>query len=170
MQVGCIKLCGQIQADTVILCKIAVESLTVAHLIGDDTAITQHTTLVHRVGEHLLRQAVQTCHGLGRTFETERLCQRKVSIEHGHRLLLNIYALQSTPEELLAHFRLVATIVEKAQSHIRDIKILFLMMLFYIISDMMNFDEGTMEMLMVHFIYHAIQPCAIVFVPLLASL
>ena len=118
----------------------------------------------------MLRQAVKTCHSLSGTFEAERLCQREIGIEHCHRILLSVYALQSAPEELLAHFRLVTAIVEKAQSHVRDVKILFLMMLFNMVSDVINFGEGTMKALMVNLIYHAIQPSAIVFIPLLATL
>lgn len=102
--------------------------------------------------------------------ETERLCQREIDIEHCHRLLFSIYALQSTPEELLAHFRLVAAIVEKAQSHVRDVEIPLLMVLFNMISKVMNFDKGTMEVLMVHFIYDTIHPRTIVLFPFLAAL
>ena len=82
LEVGGIKLFGQMLADAVVLREIALEGIAVAQLIGNNTAVTQHATLVHRVLQHLLRQAVETGHRLRGPLETERLGQREVDIEY----------------------------------------------------------------------------------------
>ena len=74
-EVGGIELVGQMLPDAVVLREIALEGLAVAHLVGDDAAVAQHTTLVHRVLQHLLWQAVEACHRFGGMLEAERLGQ-----------------------------------------------------------------------------------------------
>ena len=115
LEVCRIELFWLIVANAVILGEITLKGLVVAHLVGDDATVAQHTTLVHRVLEHLLRQAVKTCHRLGGTLKTKRLRYREVGIEYRHRVLLDIDALQGASEVLLTHLRLVATVIEKAQ-------------------------------------------------------
>ena len=78
LEICSIELVGQILADAVILGEITMKGLVVAHLVGDDATVAQHTTLVHRVLEHLLGQAVEARHRLGWTLKTERLRQREV--------------------------------------------------------------------------------------------
>lgn len=104
-EVGGIELVGHVLADAVVLREVALEGLAVAHLVGDDAAVTQHAALVHRHLEHLLGQAVETCHRLGRSFEAERLCQREVGIEDAYRVLLGVDALERTAEERLGQAR-----------------------------------------------------------------
>ena len=170
LEVGCIELLWLKLADTVIPCKIMAKGLTVAQLVGNDTTVTQHAALVHRVLEHLLRQTVKTCHCFSRTLETERLGQREIHIERSHRILLYIYVLQRTPEELLAYLRLVAAIIEKAHPHVCNIEILLLMALFDVVGNIVNLGKGTMEVFMVHVIYHAIHPRTVEHRPVLAPL
>ena len=74
LEIGSIELVGQMVADAVILHEITLKSLVVNHFIGDDTTIAKHTTVVHRVLEHLLGQAVETRHRLSGTDKTKRLC------------------------------------------------------------------------------------------------
>ena len=111
LKICSIELVWLIVANAVILSEITHERLVVAHFVGDDATVAQHTTLVHRVLKHLLGQAVKTCHRLGGTLKTERLRYRKVGIEYRHRVLLDIDALQGASEVLLTHLRLVATII-----------------------------------------------------------
>ena len=78
MEVGGIELVWLVLADAVVFGEIAVESLAVTQSVGDDATVAQHTAFVHRILQHLLGQAVETCHRFCGTRKTERLCQREI--------------------------------------------------------------------------------------------
>ena len=157
-------------ADAVISFEITIEGLAIAQLVGDNTAITQHAAIVHRVLQHLLWQAVETSHRIGRTLETECLRQRKIQIEQGDGIVLDIDVLQRATEELLTHLWLETPVIEESHTHVREVEILHQIALFDVIGEAVNLNEGTMEPTIIHLIYHAIHPRTIVFIPILTIL
>ena len=55
--------------------------------------------------------------------------------------------------------------IEESKAHVGDIQILLLMSLTDIISDTINLDKGTVEVLVVDIVDNAVHPNTIVFVP-----